>query len=644
MRQGGNMENWKPIDFTASQIRNNIHNQIMIVPRYQRGQVWSEEKQKEFIDSIKKGYPFGTLLLYKGPNEETYKIIDGLQRTTAIVKYINNPSIIFNPKEDIQEDVLEKIIDLIETHGGSKNVYKQKIREIIHDWVIEDHETLEDITGMQFVKGAKKIVDELPVFKPHMFEISDLLEPMLKEYIILCESLVKAKIPAILYEGDQENLPEIFTRINSQGIKLSKYQILAASWSHINYEISSQELVHIHKYVDDYFMNLLSDEKNFVLENNNNTEEQLNLFQVIFGFSKILSEQYPYLFSRKKESDVESSGFNLISSCLGMKNSELFKMDKVLRETFETDIEFNEFLVKILQSVDTVDKLIEKYLTFTSNKRNNKFTIYHTELQICSIIASVFRNRYFHEERIEDNVIYTLNLNNSARKWTNYSKGIKKNLMKRYLIDILGSEWSGSGDSKLYEVTQNDKYYSEDITKDHIRRVMRSWYEEYKLSTNESRRVSYPSNEDKLILSIIYVDVLTVSQSRGNQFDIEHLATKNKMKIHLETLSSSEMEYKLPISSIGNICLLPEYTNRRKQDKTLYNDNKYKNEISKNDLTLEIVERDYSFTEESDLEWIEWSYDKFSDLKDNYFAFIDKRFSIMEQKVINSLFNNPYRS
>ena len=35
------------------------------IPKFQRTLVWNKKQQKAFIDSIKKGFPVGALLLYK---------------------------------------------------------------------------------------------------------------------------------------------------------------------------------------------------------------------------------------------------------------------------------------------------------------------------------------------------------------------------------------------------------------------------------------------------------------------------------------------------------------------------------------------------------------------------------------------------
>ena len=74
------------------------YNRQILVPSFQRGLVWGEDKRAELINSLRAGYPVGAILLAQkgvnnsGPSEVTeYALLDGLQRTNAICKYLENP-------------------------------------------------------------------------------------------------------------------------------------------------------------------------------------------------------------------------------------------------------------------------------------------------------------------------------------------------------------------------------------------------------------------------------------------------------------------------------------------------------------------------------------------------------------------------
>lgn len=63
-------------------------------PPYQRHSVWTPEKQSFLIDSILKNFPMPPVFLRQNIDDSsgttTYDVIDGKQRLTSIIKFINN--------------------------------------------------------------------------------------------------------------------------------------------------------------------------------------------------------------------------------------------------------------------------------------------------------------------------------------------------------------------------------------------------------------------------------------------------------------------------------------------------------------------------------------------------------------------------
>jgi len=60
------------------------------VPQFQRSLVWSKSQKDQFIQTVREGKPFGSILVYK--SMEKYEIIDGLQRFTTLRNYEENPA------------------------------------------------------------------------------------------------------------------------------------------------------------------------------------------------------------------------------------------------------------------------------------------------------------------------------------------------------------------------------------------------------------------------------------------------------------------------------------------------------------------------------------------------------------------------
>lgn len=58
------------------------------------------------------------------------------------------------------------------------------------------------------------------------------------------EQIALIVIPVIVCHGEEENLPEIFDRINSQGTPLDQYEVYAAAWSvNRRFKVSNTDIV-----------------------------------------------------------------------------------------------------------------------------------------------------------------------------------------------------------------------------------------------------------------------------------------------------------------------------------------------------------------------------------------------------------------
>lgn len=317
------MENsWKMEEFTAQEIHKKQEEKKIVVPKYQRGIVWKASQKKELIDSIKKGIPFGSILLYHDENANNYRLIDGLQRCTTIYEFISNPANFFD-EDDIDDEVislLKKLIDVV----SNEEVIRDKIIEIILKWIRDEHKTMQDVVRMQFYGCASMLSKEFSTLKGKKEEVVEIIKPMFDKYIQMCDQMSKAKIPAIVITGSDDVLPIVFERINSKGSQLTKWQIYAATWSDdkikINKELNQIILFNRSRYEEmtlDDDINL-QDFDSVELER----KSELNTFELIFGFGKMISEMFPQLFtSSKKSMDVNSIGFNLVNACLVLKNN-----------------------------------------------------------------------------------------------------------------------------------------------------------------------------------------------------------------------------------------------------------------------------------------------------------------------------------
>jgi hypothetical protein len=631
------MNYWKTEIFNVMTLADLITNRSILIPQYQRGQIWSAEQKDALVDSIKNGFPFGTILLYK-QSDDNYVLIDGLQRSSTIHEFVNNPSQFFNEKDLIIEDLIA--IANTERVDGVDPIDIDKIKEAIMTWV-KNLNNMQKVVQMQYANCAVELHTKFPRITPDkIMYVANLLQPSFRKFIEMCQDLVNADIPAIVYSGDASNLPLIFERINSKGTKLSKYQIFAATWSTLNYRILDQPLFRIVENVKKHFDALIS--KSFNIDDydpeNLLREKQINLYQLLYGFGKLISENFPILFKSRTGTEVDSIGFNLVNACVLNSNNNMKNLPLTLRAHFKSDEEINLLLLRIIESCEIVNAILRPISEFKLNSRTELTkTNYHSEMQICSLISSVFLNRYVEFSKNEDGVITSaiFNLNEHKTSWNNYYDNFKANSIRVYVNDILTRKWAGTGDKKLDDIIKNVSYYTTAIADSTLESAISSWIDQSNLR-NEIKKVAEPTLFDKLLLSIIYKNKLSAGeQLDGSHYDIEHLIPKELLKSKLKNCDASAG---LPISSFANICILPEYINRKKKSKTIYQDSDYIKSVNHiPNMDLRKLEEKYTFTKKSDMKWVEKSTLNYSELSINYRTFLKARKARIIKEILQSI-------
>lgn len=596
-------EPWTMRDLTDA--LNSMHKdkKEIVVPMFQRGKRWKKDQENDFIDSLKKSYPVGTMLFYRTVenNKEIYTLVDGLQRGNTIKKYMSQPTKYFST-DMMTEQLINCIFDILEVKGQ-----ENAIKNIIEDTIVEYIQNLDSLENIQFYNIAKEITNK--VASPNHKAVDMIIEaisPFIIDYKKSFERISNTVIPVIVYTGEESSLTEIFERINSKGTPLTTYEIYAASWP-INkkYKINNSEIVD--KILKKY--DVLADDDFAIRGYDRETirkEKELSAFEYVFGFSKYINNKYEFLnFEKSSPNDaINQMGFELINACINDSGKGI----KNLYGNLE-GVDINLFEKCITEAIEFVDKTTKKITKFKRNS-NGKGTnlILHSKYQILSMISGVFREKYDFS-----------NLNEIKKTWNTNKALLEKNMVQHYVYDIITNEWSNGGTSKIHTAVRPNKYLNP-ISKNAWQGALNAWFEESNMRL-EKKNVANPKKEDIVILNCIYLPIFSaLEQLSMESFDVEHIATKEQMKRLIEICNGTG----LPISSIGNLCYLPQKVNRSKGEKTFYQDTKYLKHIN-----LDEVETKYSFTNKQDLEWLDLPYkndDDFNYLKDSYMQFITNRF------------------
>lgn len=571
------------------------------IPKFQRTLVWSKEQKKSFIDSIKNGFPIGALLLFKSfstANAITvYSLIDGLQRSSTLNQYYKRPTQFFD-KENIHPNSIKPVINFVKSKNA--NLEEDEIIKEIVDWIV-------NLEGFNERKGFSSFIisnhlDQkfsLLLEKGEITNFYNLFVPILGT-IQKEADISKFNIPILIYNGEQNNLPIIFERLNSKGTQLSKYQIYAATWSTYNtILISNRDIIENIKKKYDRLI-----EEGYEVENYDGNPRtfytsQFSYFEYLFGLGKLLCQKYEYLFKDSSKVEQEDSiGFNLVNICLELPFSE---MENIPRKLLNYNL--NELETALLDSVEITYGFLKGFVALKMNKIK-RIAINHSEFQIVSLIGKVFHSKYNNDLSLK-------------LTWPETSEKLKNNIPYHYLYDIIREHWKGSGDSKAFSLISSNRYENT-IPKNTWLNVFEEWFNT-ELEKKEKVRVNV---NDKAILFFKYLYTYSLSayeEISNKQFDIEHLIPVDRLKEKAIEING------LPISAFPNLCLLDSALNREKGSDTFYEH--FDKLIEKSEFTFEQVNNQieniekYSHTNRAELEFV------LSDLtKDNFELFLRNRY------------------
>lgn len=605
---GCTCENWTLQDLSNALQDMHKDNKKIVVPMFQRGKRWKKTQEQKFIDSLIKGYPVGTMLFYETleNNKRTYILVDGLQRGNSIKKYMTNPTEFFYD-DSISEDFCENLCGLL--NKNSSDSYG-KIRSILTAFIKQQ----KTFKNLQYYTVAKELVDGFGVGYEPIGKIIDIITAFFEERQDLYDKIANTVIPIIVYTGDENNLPEIFDRINSQGTPLDQYEVYAASWPvNQKYKISNADVIEhvVRKYdtftEDDFQIHGYSREEM-------RSKKQVNAFEYLFGLGKYLVNKYEILGFNKNlpEDTVNPLAFELVNACL----NDTDRIKTLYRNLQHLNLdEFENALQSAIEFVNNAILIITK---FKGNSRNaNK--IFHSKYQVLSMISTTFKEMYSNR-----------NYSKPDEMWSERKSIIAKNLVQYYVYDIITNYWSEGGTGKIHAAAKPNRYMIEIPGRAWM--VALDGFFERSMLRAESKKVANPRSEEFVVLNCIYLKTFTaMDQLSIDKFDVEHIAPKEKMRKIIDSCNGEG----LPISCIANLCYLPEYVNRSKRDKNFYQDKKYLLHID-----LSEVESKYSFTEETDLEWMDMPYtqpDDFAVLKEYYVDYCTKRFEKMKRLFCASL-------
>lgn len=211
----------EPYPMSFPTLLSDIEKGLIKIPQFQRDFVWSKERSAKLLDSIVKGYPIGTFILWKTKEELRHirnlgnavlpptpkgdfinYVLDGQQRMTSLFACLRGLEI---PREGVNENFRDMFINLKATE---------------HDqFVITDVSDKEPNTYVRIVdlyEGGSRLFKNYPEL---FHEKLDLYRDRIKTYTF--SAILVKEVPI-------DVATEIFTRINVGGKPLSVFEIMVA--------------------------------------------------------------------------------------------------------------------------------------------------------------------------------------------------------------------------------------------------------------------------------------------------------------------------------------------------------------------------------------------------------------------------------
>jgi hypothetical protein len=560
---------WSLEDITQSIDEGSTTSRYFVqIPKFQRSIVWTDNQIKKLVDSIYQGYPIGSLLAYQTDQSRKNKIViqlvDGLQRVTAISRFMSAP-LKYAPIEAL---VSSEILELCSTNlfGSADEKNRGFTEQRFRAW-FDNTTELKYGDNFNFNSLARHLAqadDEGLAKLVTLNAKTGFGDALLGKVLEDQKNARNYKVPINVYAGPIENVPTIFERINSQGAKLSKYEILAASWSHTSVDVNNVKVV-----------NAIAEKYRVMIANGYEVEgfdedsvetSDYNLYEYLFGLGKVLAKEFPTLFHSSDSADDDSPvAFQIFTVALQLPVAKMGDLPKRMPRLDSDVIDVDRIETAVLQACKLAESSLSQYLSLTLNEQvvgpsgvsqNQAISL------VTTILANCFDDRFNgFEEKL--------------------AQSIAANFPAHFLLDTLRNSWGNAGDSTLFERTwteienaePKDKlkranfkpsaHYLKSVESDALRTAFGMWHDT-QLEARQKERARY-SKDMKPVLKFIYSTLVSSQEDKGIKFELEHVYPVAVLK---KLIIKSKVDG-LPLGAIGNLMLLPKDINRIKKENLL---------------------------------------------------------------------------
>lgn len=228
-------ELFERVDRQVNNLLDDVKNGRIGLPDLQRPFVWPDSKVRNLFDSMMKGFPIGYVMLWASPadytntknigvGEKQFKrpddlVIDGQQRLTSLLAAINGTKV-------LDKNFKEKRIKIsFDPLSKDFQVWSQAY-ERSHQYIADISEVFKAHDNLEISKFRRALIQKMNDGRKRndLPELTDEEQDRIEDNINALLNLRNYTIPTlrILSKADEEDVAEIFRRVNSGGQNLNE--------------------------------------------------------------------------------------------------------------------------------------------------------------------------------------------------------------------------------------------------------------------------------------------------------------------------------------------------------------------------------------------------------------------------------------
>ncbi len=498
------------------------------LPSFQRKLVWTRKKKESFIETLRQGLPFGSVLVYpeSSKNDSEYLLLDGQQRISTILEYKKCPLRFWKPlnREDYQQ-----ALNNINAMLPEERQLTEKDFDVFYPW----NDSNERYTDWLDLVDPAEVRKEV---RKRLRELQD----SIKAFV----DLENLKIPAIKFTGSSDLIATVFSNLNQGGTPLSKYEIYNAAWINTSIRLLPPGKSHLQDAILDNVKRHYSDMINEAeLELDGFSEDELTqnrditLWELGMALGMYVQEELKALVPQKDKNKVPEIGFGLLGIAVNIDNRSLSKLNNYIGEI---DGQLQLILEKTERICINLQDIFYRLLKRLRGKKNDECMLgLSTTFKTLSYFAALW------------------NLDPSSDDYRNSLENIKA----YYLLDALNGSWSSHGDQRLldYYPESKKRTYLESVDRDRLMDAFDIWF------SDETPGINFKAESSAITTIHANLTYLSNTISNGDDYELEHIVPRKLIDRYDD--GPSRLFFG---NTIGNCMYLPRIDNNKKKDKILY--------------------------------------------------------------------------